>query len=60
MIAIPDEARLRLRRLHNLHEIASQAVPEVEPVTLDYLMMDYVGHLKHHLEQVRELVSREA
>jgi hypothetical protein len=38
--------------LHTLQEIAFKAVPESEPVTLEYLMKDYVVHLKHHLSQI--------
>jgi hypothetical protein len=52
MEAVPDQVRFRSHRRHNLHQIAWQVVPEGEPTTLDYLMRDYVGHLKHHLRQV--------
>ena len=38
--------------LHTLQEIAFKAVPKSEPVTLEYLMKDYVDHLKHHLAQI--------
>ena len=38
--------------LHTLQEIAFKTVPQSEPVTLEYLMQDYVGHLKHHLNQI--------
>ena len=38
--------------LHTLQEIAFKTVPSSEPVTLDYLMKDYVDHLKHHLDQI--------
>jgi hypothetical protein len=37
---------------HSLQTIAFQTVSENEPVTLEYLMKDYVVHLKHHLSQV--------
>ena len=49
--AMPDEAR-RSRTSHNLDEIGWKAVPKSEPVTLDYFMSDYVGHLEHHLRQI--------
>jgi hypothetical protein len=35
--------------LHTLQEIAFKTVPKSDPVTLEYLMQDYVDHLKHHL-----------
>lgn len=38
--------------LHTLQEIAFKTVPQAEPVTLAYLMKDYVDHLKHHLDQI--------
>ena len=38
--------------LHTLEEIAFKAVPQSEAVTLEYLMQDYVAHLKHHLNQI--------
>ena len=38
--------------LHTLQEIAFKAVPQAEAVTLEYLMQDYVAHLKHHLNQI--------
>ena len=38
--------------LHTLQEIAFKTVPASEPVTLEYLMTDYVVHLKHHLGQI--------
>src|SRR5205085_11466878 len=37
---------------HTLDRIAWQTVSTSEPVTLEYLMRDYIGHLKHHLRQV--------
>ena len=37
---------------HTLQTIAFQPVSEKKPVTLEYLMKDYVVHLKHHLGQV--------
>ena len=48
-----DKAKLNTPcSLHTLQEIAFKTVPKSEPVTLEYLMKDYVDHLKHHLAQV--------
>ncbi len=52
MEGIPAEPRGRLRSEHNLNEIAWELVPAEEPVTLEYFMWDYVGHLQHHLRQI--------
>jgi hypothetical protein len=38
--------------LHTLQEIAFNTVPQSEAVTLEYLMKDYVDHLRHHLDQI--------
>ena len=60
MAAVPPEVRDREHERHNLHEIAWQVVPAHERATLGYLMADYVGHLHHHLRQIRVLLSQSA
>jgi hypothetical protein len=57
MEAVPKDERVRPRARHNLDELAWQTVPRDQPVSLDYFMRDYVGHLHHHLAQIgyREL-----
>ena len=52
MRAIPDEVRDRIHTKHNLHKIAMRAVPTYSPISLAYLMRDYVWHLEHHLAQI--------
>ena len=53
VMSTADKARLTTPcTLHTLQEIAFKTVPQSEPVTLEYLMKDYVDHLKHHLAQV--------
>jgi DinB family protein len=48
-----DQAKLNTPcTLHTLQEIAFKTVAKSEPVTLEYLMKDYVDHLKHHLAQI--------
>jgi hypothetical protein len=48
-----DQAKLKTPcTLHTLQEIAFKTVPKSDPVTLEYLMKDYVDHLKHHLAQI--------
>lgn len=48
----PPAALARPRVRHNLDEIAWEVVPRNEPVSLEYFIRDYVGHLKHHLRQI--------
>lgn len=49
---IPREQLVRPRHPHTLHRIAWELVDAGEPATLEYLVRDYVGHLKHHLGQL--------
>ena len=48
----PEPMRRMPRAKHNLHRIAWQTVSEAEPATLEYFMLDYIGHLQHHLRQI--------
>ena len=53
LMAHADKAKMNTPcTLHTLQEIAFKTVPQSEPVTLKYLMQDYVVHLKHHLNQI--------
>jgi hypothetical protein len=52
MAHAPAEVLQRERAEHTLDRIAFKAVPADRPATLEYLMRDYVGHLKHHLRQI--------
>jgi hypothetical protein len=52
MAGVPDEVRLHPHRHHNLDALAWRPVPAGTPATLDYFMADYVGHCRHHLEQL--------
>jgi hypothetical protein len=40
------------RTEHNLDQIAWQAVDRGKPVTLEYFIRDYAGHMRHHLGQI--------
>ncbi|HSE34041.1 MAG TPA: DinB family protein [Pyrinomonadaceae bacterium] len=42
------------RTEHNLDVIAWQAIDKKEPVTLEYFIRDYAGHMRHHLAQILE------
>lgn len=52
MDAVPDGVRRRETRRHNFHRIAFHEIPEGKPATLEYLMRDYVAHLRHHVAQI--------
>jgi len=45
-------ALTRPRARHSLDHIAFQPLDPDTPATLDYVMRDYVAHLKHHLNQI--------
>ena len=47
----PPAVRTSSRVKHNLADIGWDVAPE-RPVTLDFVMSDYVGHLEHHLRQI--------
>ena len=49
---IPAETLTKLRDKHNLDQIAFEHVPQDKPATLEYLIRDYVDHLRHHLRQI--------
>lgn len=50
--AMPLEALSQPRSVHNLDELAWQPVHRDEATTLRYFIVDYVGHLEHHLAQL--------
>jgi hypothetical protein len=50
--AIPEETLRRPRTRHSLDQIAWRLVPAHQPVSLKYLIADYVNHLRHHLAQI--------
>ena len=53
VVARAPETELKRPRLpHSLHRIAFRLVDESEPATLEYLIRDYLEHLKHHLAQI--------
>jgi len=54
---IPAEVRQEPRTRHNLDQLAWKPVPRDTPATLAYFIADYVGHLKHHLCQIFELLG---
>jgi hypothetical protein len=40
------------------HLLMSAAAPDGDgPVTIGFLMQDYIGHIRHHLEQVRRVTG---
>lgn len=52
MSCAPAEALRRPCTQHTLNRIAFKTVEENETTTLEYLMLDYIAHLKHHLGQI--------
>ena len=50
--SIPDDRLKQRCREHSLNKIAWKVVDDKEPATLEYLIRDYVEHMKHHLRQV--------
>jgi DinB superfamily len=52
MASAPPETLKQPRTRHTLDKIAWQMVGAGQPATLEYLMVDYIGHLKSHLRQI--------
>jgi DinB superfamily len=49
---IPEDILTKPRARHNLDQIAFNTVSTSEAATLEYLIRDYVVHLRHHLNQI--------
>ena len=49
---IATDALTKQRTRHTLDQIAFNTVPSDEATTLEYLIRDYVDHLRHHLDQI--------
>lgn len=56
---IPEDVLTKPRASHTLDQIAFNLVEKNEPATLEYLIRDYVDHLRHHLDQVLEIIRTE-
>jgi hypothetical protein len=48
----PEEKRTQLYSQHTLDQIAFRLVSGDKPVNLEYIMRDYIVHLKSHLKQI--------
>lgn len=49
---IPESTLKQTRARHTLNTIAWQTIRADEPTTLEYLIGDYLNHLKAHVEQL--------
>ncbi|HEU4796294.1 MAG TPA: DinB family protein [Pyrinomonadaceae bacterium] len=49
---IPVDVLTQERLKHSLDQIAFKTIDQNAPATLEYLIRDYVDHLKHHLDQI--------
>lgn len=56
---IPANLLTKPRAKHTLDQIAFELVPPDQPATLEYLIRDYVDHLRHHLNQIFDETSQE-
>ncbi|HJS23763.1 MAG TPA: DinB family protein [Pyrinomonadaceae bacterium] len=52
---IPENILTKARENHSLDQIAFNLVDPNKPATLEYLIRDYVDHLRHHLDQIFEV-----
>jgi len=49
---IPEDVLTKPRSPHTLDQIAFNPVDKNEAATFEYLIRDYVDHLRHHLDQI--------
>lgn len=49
---IPEDVLTKARSPHTLDQIAFNLVDKNDPATLEYLIRDYVDHMRHHLDQI--------
>ena len=49
---IPEDVLTRARSPHTLDQIAFKLVDKNEPATLEYLIRDYLVHMRYHLDQI--------
>jgi len=49
---MPPDTLSRIRVKHNLDQVAWKSIDRTTPTTLEYFVRDYVGHMKHHLQQI--------
>ncbi len=50
--AIPEAVLTKPRSRHTLDQIAFNLVDKNDSTTLEYLIRDYLDHLRHHLDQI--------
>src|SRR6476469_3429431 len=50
--AIPEDVLTKARSNHTLDQIAFNLVDKNVSATLEYLIRDYLDHLRHHLDQI--------
>jgi len=50
--AIREDVLTKPRTPHTLDQIAFNLVDKNDPATLEYLIRDYLDHLRHHLNQI--------
>jgi hypothetical protein len=55
--AMSDDVLNRGRGPMGRHSFPYSGLPPADVVTLGYLVEDYVGHIRHHLKQIRGLLT---
>ncbi|TSA27214.1 MAG: DinB family protein [Ignavibacteriales bacterium] len=56
--SIPDDVLKKSTINHNYDLIAWKELSKNESATLEYLIEDYIGHMKHHLNQIFILLEK--
>jgi len=53
--SIPNDILKKSTKNHNYDQIAWKELSKNESATLEYLIDDYIGHMKHHLRQILQM-----
>jgi hypothetical protein len=49
---IPDDIYLKKFYTHNFDKISWKKLPKDQAATIQYMFIDYFGHMEHHLKQI--------
>ena len=49
---MPEEIIYKQHKEHSLDQIAWKEIDKSVPASMEYLINDYIGHMKHHLNQI--------
>jgi hypothetical protein len=55
---IPEEKIIKELNKHSIEKLSFQKATHNKPITLEYMIRDYLSHMQHHLNQIFNLISQ--